>query len=206
MWELDPSRSIETSEEPCTPWLTSADYTLSMSVNLGPVTPNLAEPEVVPQAGNGLNYNPRCLKRDISEWVSSRFNKDSDSASLILNSSDTATFQTTMQGIFDQGLYGVHTGGHFTYQGDPAGDLFSSPGDPMFYLHHAQIDRTWWIWQMQDPDNRLDAIAGTVTLNNNPPSRNGSLEDLLDLDVNAAPMKIADVISTAGSIFCYTYL
>jgi len=39
-----------------------------MTVNLGPVFPTLAEPEAVPQAGNSLNYNPHCLKRDVSQW------------------------------------------------------------------------------------------------------------------------------------------
>jgi tyrosinase len=42
-----------------------------MSVNLGPVAPTLAEPEVVP-TGPGSAYNPRCLKRDVSVWVSSQ--------------------------------------------------------------------------------------------------------------------------------------
>ena len=175
-------------------------------MNLGPVAPTLAEPDDVPQAGNGLGYNPRCLKRDISGWVSSRFNNDSDSANLINRSHDIATFQTTMQGLFDQGLYGVHSGGHFTYQGDPAGDLFTSPGDPMFFLHHAQIDRTWWIWQMQDPDNRVNAIAGTITLNKNPPSRNGTLEDVLDLGLNTTVLRIAEVMSTTGGVLCYVYV
>jgi len=46
------------------------DY-FSMSVNLGPVSPTLAEPEVV-ATGSGAAYNPRCLKRDVSVWVSSQ--------------------------------------------------------------------------------------------------------------------------------------
>jgi tyrosinase len=27
---------------------------------------------------------------------------------------------------------GVHAGGHFTIAGDPAGDFYTSPGDPAF--------------------------------------------------------------------------
>ena len=42
-----------------------------MTVNLGLVSPTLTEPEVVPQNGSGLVYNPRYLKQDISSWVSS---------------------------------------------------------------------------------------------------------------------------------------
>ncbi len=45
----------------------------SMSVNLGPVSPTLAEPEVLASTSfPGSAYNPRCLKRDVSEWVSSQ--------------------------------------------------------------------------------------------------------------------------------------
>ena len=71
-----------------------------------------------------------------------------------------------------------------TNHGDPGGDLFASPGDPMFFLHHAQIDRTYWTWQIQDLAARQYQLAGTITLNNNPPSRNGTLEDILNMGVN----------------------
>ncbi|KAN0099131.1 Di-copper centre-containing protein [Hyaloscypha variabilis] len=151
-----------------------------MSVNLGPVSPTLQEPDQIKNNATtnpGSAYNPRCLKRDISSWVSSRWSADQQSVALITNSSDIATFQSTMQGDFSTGFYGVHTAGHFTYGGDPAGDLFTSPGDPAFWLHHGQIDRTLWIWQNQDLEKRGNALAGTVTLNNNPPSRNATLGD-----------------------------
>ncbi len=29
--------------------------------------------------------------------------------------------------------------------------VFNSPGDPMFWLHHGMVDRTYWIWQNQKP-------------------------------------------------------
>lgn len=82
--------------------------------------------------------------------------------------------------------------------GDPGGDLFASPGDPWFYLHHAQIDRTWWIWQNQDLANRQNAIAGTITLNNSPPSRNTTLQDIVELGVNAEGIEIAELMNTMG--------
>jgi len=175
-----------------------------MTVNLGPVSPTLAEPEVT--ANNGTIYNPRCLKRDVSSWVSSRWTTDANSTSLIEQNPDIYWFQTVMQGDFANGVYGVHTGGHFTIGGDPGGDLFTSPGDPAFFLHHAQIDRTWWMWQNQDIANRQNAISGTLTLNNSPPSRNGTLNDLVNLGVNAADIPIADLMSTVAGPFCYIYV
>jgi len=178
----------------------------NMTVNLGPVSPTLAEPEVVPQSGNGLQYNPRCLKRDVSEWVSSQWNTDAQSYSLITQNNDILDFQNTMQGNFATGFFGVHTGGHFTIGGDPGGDLFASPGDPMFWLHHGQIDRTWWIWQNQDLANRQNQIAGTITIDNEPPSRNGTLTDYLNMGVNAPTVQIKDVTSTTAGPLCYIYV
>jgi tyrosinase len=99
----------------------------------------------------------------------------------------------------------VHAGGHFWIGGDPGGDLYASPGDPYFFLHHAQIDRTWWIWQNQDLKNRQNAIAGTNTIFNFPPSANTTLDDLIDLGVNAPALRIGNVMSTISDQFCYTY-
>ena len=36
----------------------------------------------------------------------------------------------------------------------------SSPGDPIFFLHHAWLDRLWAKWQAEDPANRLKDMTG----------------------------------------------
>ncbi|KAI6887572.1 hypothetical protein KC318_g15276, partial [Hortaea werneckii] len=77
--------------------------------------------------------------------------------------------------------------------------------DPYFFLHHAQIDRTYWIWQNQQLRDRQYALAGTLTLNNAPPSRNGTLDDVLELGVNAGAITIREAMSTLGEGFCYIY-
>lgn len=93
-----------------------------MTVNLGPVSPTLAESEdVLVGTGTGADYNPRCLKRDVSVWVSSRWSQDQNSTDLITQHTNISDFQTYMQGDFDAGFYGVHTAGHFTIGGDPGG-------------------------------------------------------------------------------------
>ncbi|OIW22959.1 Di-copper centre-containing protein [Coniochaeta ligniaria NRRL 30616] len=179
----------------------------NMSVNMGPISPTLAEPDAVP-ASSLYAYNPRCLKRDVSSWVSSRWTTDRNSSDLIARSGDIVAFQTTMQGDFASGVYGVHTGGHFVLGGDPGGDLFASPGDPAFYLHHAQIDRTWWVWQNLDPEERTRAIGGSISLLD-PTARNGTLEDVIDLGVNAEAITIEKVMSTVGLTggpLCYVYV
>jgi len=86
----------------------------SYTVNIAPVFPTLDEPEVI----GGLpflSYNPRCLKRDISVWTSSRWSRDIDSYNLIVDNPDIYWFQTIMQGNgFVNGFLGVHSGGMLT--------------------------------------------------------------------------------------------
>lgn len=40
-------------------------------------------------------------------------------------------------------------------------NLWSSPGDPLFYLHHAYLDKLWWQWQAMDLPLRLQDITGS---------------------------------------------
>ncbi|KAI6836173.1 tyrosinase central domain-containing protein [Hortaea werneckii] len=185
--------------------LTSGPFA-NMTVNLGPISPALPS-SLVPSnpQPDGLGHNPRCLRRDISTWAARTNLQDRNSTELIVENTDIGEFQTVMQGLFAQGLLGVHTAGHFLVGGDPGGDLFASPGDPYFFLHHAQIDRTYWIWQNQQLATRQYALAGTLTLNNSPPSRNGTLDDVLELGVNAGAITIREAMSTLGGGFCYIY-
>ena len=37
----------------------------------------------------------------------------------------------------------------------------SSPGDPLFYLHHTWLDKIWADWQAKDKANRIKEISGT---------------------------------------------
>ncbi|KAF1846574.1 Di-copper centre-containing protein [Cucurbitaria berberidis CBS 394.84] len=182
-------------------------------VNLGPVftdltcTPpnpitNFTDPNV------GLGYNPRCLKRDISPWVSSQWSTDEQVVKL-LNSPDIKTFWYDMQGgenAFTNNFMGVHTAGHFTIGGDPGSDFFTSPGDPWFYFHHAQIDRAWWTWQNLNPSDRTNAIYGTTFIAN-PSAPESKLTDSMNLGyAYPGTITVGDAMTTMGGPFCYTYI
>jgi tyrosinase len=96
--------------------------------------------------------------------------------------------------------------GHFTGGGDPGGDFFVSPGEPVFWLHHTQVDRVYTIWQQQDLANRQFAFEGTITFNNDPPSRNGTLDDWLDIGILGEQVKTRDIMNTVGNGLCYIYV
>ncbi|CAK1363797.1 unnamed protein product [Cercospora beticola] len=184
----------------------------NMTVNLGPVA--LDSPGGVsegPPSGNPLDWNPRCLRRDLTDAVNRRWANASSIVSLISNSKNVHDFQMTMQGVPGSGEIGVHGGGHYSIGGDPANDVFVSPGDPIFYLHHAMIDRVWWIWQhIENPFQRQfsdGAISGTRTFWDMPPSANATLDDMIDFRYAAGPAcPIRDLLSTVDGPFCYVYL
>jgi tyrosinase len=156
--------------------------------------------------GNGLSYNPRCLKRDLTDYSNKKFANAQALASLILDTKNVYDFQMQMQGVPGTDTIGVHGGGHYSMGGDPGRDLFSSPGDPLFYLHHGMIDRTWWVWQTLDLKNRKNAIAGTGTFLNGPPSANTTLDTPIDLGYAAGPpVKMRDLMSTTEGPLCYIY-
>ncbi|KAL0779320.1 hypothetical protein CaCOL14_003804 [Colletotrichum acutatum] len=58
---------------------------------------------------------------------------------------------------------------------------------------------------MLDFANRQD-VFGTRTLQNNPPSANATLDDLIDINPIGGSAKLRDLMSTVGgSPFCYVY-
>lgn len=63
---------------------------------------------------DGYGYNPRCIKRDISNYLTQRDATTAKIAALITSSKTIGTFQDTMQSG-----QGVHSAGHFTVSGDP---------------------------------------------------------------------------------------
>jgi tyrosinase len=60
----------------------------------------------------------------------------------------------------------VHTwmGGHFYLDGveqnGTIADPEVSPNDPVFFVHHANLDRLWAEWEKLHPDNYADGPHG----------------------------------------------
>ncbi|KAL2862820.1 tyrosinase family protein [Aspergillus lucknowensis] len=175
------------------------------TVNLGPLAVTLHIPGLKPQNGTGLEYNPRCLRRDINVDSASWTTVD-HVVDLIENYTDIVAFQNRMQGDFATGYLGIHGGGHYTISGDPAGDFFASPGDPAFYLHHAAIDRVFWTWQNLDPDDRTLVVGGSTVLSGDADAPDATLDDMQYFNVLAPDRTIRELLDTTGGPFCYVYL
>jgi tyrosinase len=68
------------------------------------------------------------------------------------------------------------------------------------------LDRVWWLWQALHREQAA-TIAGTITLSNRPPSRNATLDDVVQMNyLGLEARKIGDLLSVVDGPFCYIYL
>lgn len=170
-----------------------------MTVYLGPMSAVARPAPPRNPRTDGYGANPRCIRRDITNYLSTRYGKTTDIVSSITRFENVGPFQDFMQG--GSGVHGV---GHFTVSGDPGGDFYISPNEPSFWLHHAMIDRVWTIWQSQDYPNRMMQMTGGTTMFGG--GRQQSLDDPTYLGVVADKMyPIRDVMSSVDGPFCYVY-
>ncbi|OJJ47334.1 hypothetical protein ASPZODRAFT_151831 [Penicilliopsis zonata CBS 506.65] len=179
---------------------------LNYTVNMGPAALSLPG-GTTQSSANPFDYNPRCLKRDLTTAIIEQYANYTAVVDLILANNDIWDFEMAMQGVPGSGSIGVHGGGHYAMGGDPGRDVYVSPGDPAFWHHHGMIDRVWWIWQSLDPAHRLEAISGTGTFLNEPPSANTTLDTVIDIGyANGDPIAMRQLMSTTGGDFCYIYM
>ncbi|TLS30417.1 hypothetical protein PpBr36_02328 [Pyricularia pennisetigena] len=157
---------------------------------------------------NGLGENPRSWKRDVGPGVNMRFANYTTVLNL-LTAPDIDSFRNVSEGGKGTSEIGPHGGGHYTIGGDPGGDVFTSPNDPAFYVHHGQMDRVWFLWQEQDRANRLHDLGKGLyahqTWWNEPASNLTSPDEIIDLGYAGGKIAIKDVADTTSGPFCYIY-
>ncbi|PBP27391.1 tyrosinase [Diplocarpon rosae] len=85
-------------------------------------------------------------------------------------------------------------------------DVNSSPGDPLFYLHHCFLDRLYWQWQQIGGTDRIFAISGNTTVTE--PST-GWEKLTLDYELSMSGayenVRLEEVMNAQGGYLCYTY-
>ena len=63
---------------------------------------------------------------------------------------------------FSAALEGIHNSGH-VWVGGSMGSIPTAPCDPVFWMHHAEIDRIWAVWQAANPGLH-PPLAGTAAV------------------------------------------
>lgn len=71
----------------------------------------------------------------------------------------TASANTTFA-TFGAALEGIHDSGH-VWVGGSMRFTSTAPADPVFWMHHAEIDRRWHLWQQTNPGEH-PALSGSA--------------------------------------------
>jgi hypothetical protein len=145
--------------------------------------------------GDALEMNPRCLVRDFMP----AFAAQSASTKNIRRVLSQPTYGDVFANL--DVLHEAGHGGVGGFLGDMA-NLYSSSVDPLFYLHHANLDRFWWSWQVIDLPRRLHDISGPSTYHG---PVNISLSFPLEMGVSGKLVTIRDVMDTRSAPWCVAY-
>lgn len=80
----------------------------------------------------------------------------------IVSGVPSAMSQTTYD-TFSSPINGIHGGVHI-WVGGTMSDASVSPADPVFWLHHANLDRLWWVWYNSSAGNHQNpTIPGQLS-------------------------------------------
>ncbi|KAF2162476.1 hypothetical protein M409DRAFT_27101 [Zasmidium cellare ATCC 36951] len=154
----------------------------------------------MPALYNGTHYELHCLSRHFAfkEDVGVRHYDVS-----YLSPQTTADVLDTDD--YMELVLGIEHGPHNHLPLGIGGDFlsFTAPAEPLFFLHHAQLDRLWWIWQSRSKQNSR-AYSGPKSMGSN---ESASVDDLIPVSFPslADDVPVKEVLSTQAGILCYTY-
>ena len=87
---------------------------------------------------------------------------DASLASLAANT--PAAMAKTNYNDFSSPINGIHGGVHI-WVGGTMSDASVSPADPVFWLHHANLDRLWWVWYNSPQGNHQNPpLTGSAAI------------------------------------------
>ncbi|TGZ78102.1 Di-copper centre-containing protein [Ascodesmis nigricans] len=171
---------------------------------------------------------PRCVKRAFLGINNDLWLTEQAVQNTIANSATYEEFEAALEGDINfadlSAKLGLHNAGHSSVGGDMS-DMFISTGDPLFYLHHANVDRIYWLWQQQQSSRHYEVNGALAPRPNpmliwpNPPSGDFTLAyEMLGLMVPGTntPIQAGMVTNTKGKgvsppsggangLLCYQY-
>ncbi|KAK1728693.1 hypothetical protein CaCOL14_000109 [Colletotrichum acutatum] len=164
--------------------------------------------------GSSVEPQPHCLRRDFSPTLVASALRD-EIIDRALSASTYGEFNSHIQGYsFEFDGLTLHAGMHLGIGGAVGenADMYSSPGDPLFYFVHGALDKIWNDWQQRDWPARKTAIGGPDTMFAYPfnffgdvPYENITLQYLLKYPNFGQDIPISDVMDIHGGPFCYEY-
>lgn len=107
-----------------------------------------------------------------------------------------ADFEEKIEGM-------VHNALHWGIRGDFS--TMTAANEPLFWLHHASIDRLWWTWQMEDLAAREEAYEGPSFNTTLGREKEGTLDDALKFMGIWEDIKVSEVMNTEKKLLCYKY-
>ncbi|KAK6863486.1 hypothetical protein PG995_000014 [Apiospora arundinis] len=153
-------------------------------------------------AYNEKEYAPHCLSRDFFDGKTRPGNMRGPAYNAeqikFINGQDTyADFRLYLESIPHGSIHSA--------VGGQKGDMkpSTSPNDPLFFLHHTQIDRLWYLWQQGNPEVREKDVADEKV--NPADGTKATLEDVMPFMGLAADIKMSQVMTTQNDLLCYTY-
>ncbi|KAK7923585.1 hypothetical protein PG985_007656 [Apiospora marii] len=133
--------------------------------------------------------------------------------------SEPEAFQMMVPSFSPAGVAEVQASRNFTHyhwalEGGPHGAIHASlggemnpttsPNEPLFFLHHGQIDHLYWQWQQKNA-SRLEEYNGKASHLGEDGDREVSLDDDLPVRGLGKKMRVRDVMDTVHGELCYTY-
>jgi len=149
---------------------------------------------------NSAPLNPRCITRKFKAESFGFLNTSSETD--LLEQPDFSMLSLVIQELPSR-PEALHGAGH-TAIGGTMVDVFCAPGDPLFYMHHTNLDRIYWEWQKRDLLVRLHQVGGPVIATDYT-----GVNVTLDFQVNLGPMgdplPLEALLDIKGNILCYDY-
>lgn len=143
-------------------------------VTEGPFGSNEFQGPTISHSGY-LKTDGRCLQRRITGGTAANWPHIEDD---LINRYPLPTHYDSFRNRLEHGP-GLHDSVHCIVGGTMCSS--ASANDPIFFLHHAMVDKIWNDWQSQSPEHR-DAYTGTTGRNAIMPASSYTPEEMLDLN------------------------
>ncbi|VUC27282.1 unnamed protein product [Clonostachys rosea] len=174
--------------------------------------------------GNGTAYNPHCVQRDFAPLT---FASMSGPLAVLtgLALPNFGWFDRVTESSFHAGghwavggLYGTMTDKwasrkypeplHFSFTRAAWTNISELAADPIFWSHHANLDRAWWSWQKRNLRKRLTDVSGPLVNFDwtNQLGGNITLDHTITVfETVKVQAKVRDVMHIQQGPLCYEY-